>query len=49
VTFLDPSVGDCRFLVGVTDHKKSIAFRPTHRRTTIWTSILWWVWFFLML
>ncbi|KAG6770939.1 hypothetical protein POTOM_022282 [Populus tomentosa] len=49
VTFLDPSVGDCRFLVGVTDHKKSIAFRPPHRRTTIWTSILWWVWFFLML
>ncbi|KAJ6741405.1 GLUCAN ENDO-13-BETA-GLUCOSIDASE BG1-RELATED-RELATED [Salix viminalis] len=49
VTFLDPSVGDCRFLVGVTDHKKSLAFRPTHRRTTIWISILWWIWFFQML
>ncbi|KAJ6700428.1 O-GLYCOSYL HYDROLASES FAMILY 17 PROTEIN [Salix purpurea] len=49
VTFLDPSVGDCRFLVGVTDHKKSLAFRPTHRRTTIWISILWWMWFFQML
>ncbi|KAJ6870008.1 hypothetical protein NC652_035805 [Populus alba x Populus x berolinensis] len=40
VTFLDPSVGDCRFPVGVNDHKSSLAFRSCHRWTTIWTSIL---------
>jgi hypothetical protein len=49
VTFLDPSVGDCRFPVGVNDHKSSLAFRSCHRWTTIWTSILGGVWFFLML
>lgn len=44
VTFLDPSVGECRFLVGVTD-KNASGFRPYNR--WIITSILL-VWFFIM-
>ncbi|CAL0301076.1 unnamed protein product [Lupinus luteus] len=35
VTFLDPSVGDCRFLVGVTD-------KGSHSSTSQ-TTYLWWV------
>lgn len=44
VTFLDPSVGDCRFLVGVTDTSSS--FRPYQRWVMSWILILWQVWAF---
>ncbi|XWS44496.1 hypothetical protein CRYUN_Cryun15aG0050500 [Craigia yunnanensis] len=39
VTFLDPSVGGCRFLVGVTDTSSS--FRPYRRWVICWILILW--------
>ncbi|XVF16845.1 hypothetical protein REPUB_Repub10bG0067100 [Reevesia pubescens] len=45
VTFLDPSLGDCRFLVGVTDTSSS--FRPYQGWVIIsWILILWQVWAF---
>ncbi|XVF58559.1 hypothetical protein PTKIN_Ptkin07bG0075700 [Pterospermum kingtungense] len=46
VTFLDPSVGDCRFLVGVTDTSSS--FRQYQRWVICWILILWQVWGFRM-
>ncbi|KAJ4836703.1 hypothetical protein Tsubulata_014865 [Turnera subulata] len=51
VTFLNPSVGECRFLVGVTDTTTahSSAFTPPGRWCAIvWMSVLWGVWVFLM-
>ncbi|XAR73400.1 Glucan endo-1,3-beta-D-glucosidase [Bertholletia excelsa] len=40
ITFLDPSVGDCRFLVGVTENKNSSSC--FHGKWTIfWFVILW--------
>jgi hypothetical protein len=47
VTFLDPSVGDCRFLVGVTDVKSS-SFRPVCRWAILWVLFLWGLWVFVM-
>ncbi|MFQ6647597.1 hypothetical protein Gotur_021891 [Gossypium turneri] len=44
VTFLDPSVGDCRFLVGVTD--TSASFRPHQRWVVGCILMLWQVWAF---
>ncbi|KAJ9186195.1 hypothetical protein P3X46_005725 [Hevea brasiliensis] len=46
VTFLDPSVGDCRFLVGVTD--TSSGFGPCPWWIIIWILMLWGMWVFLM-
>ncbi|KDP35551.1 hypothetical protein JCGZ_08989 [Jatropha curcas] len=43
VTFLDPSVGDCKFLVGVTDTSSSTS-RLYHRRIIIWILVEWWIW-----
>ncbi|XP_041025207.1 glucan endo-1,3-beta-glucosidase 5-like [Juglans microcarpa x Juglans regia] len=47
VTFLDPSVGDCRFLVGVTDVSSSSS-RPVHRWVIPWGLIMWGFWVFVM-
>ncbi|EEF37353.1 glucan endo-1,3-beta-glucosidase 5 [Ricinus communis] len=47
VTFLDPSVGDCRFLVGVTDTSSS-DFRLYHRWTVICSWTLWGMLVFLI-
>ncbi|GAB2287541.1 hypothetical protein Dimus_021916 [Dionaea muscipula] len=39
VTFLDPSIGDCRFLVGVSDGDASSTYRQTsHRLIIFWSS-----------
>ncbi|GKV18846.1 hypothetical protein SLEP1_g29172 [Rubroshorea leprosula] len=46
VTFIDPSIGDCRFLVGVTDTSSSSAFGLYQRWVIIWVWIF--VWFFRM-
>ncbi|OAY41143.1 glucan endo-1,3-beta-glucosidase 5 [Manihot esculenta] len=46
VTFLDPSVGDCRFLVGVTD--TSSGFGPCPRRIMIWILMIWGLCVFLI-
>lgn len=45
VTFLDPSVGECRFLVGVTDIT-SAAVGTYWRGVMVWVVILWSVWVF---
>ncbi|GMY36576.1 glucan endo-1,3-beta-glucosidase 5 isoform X1 [Fagus crenata] len=45
VTFLDPSIGDCRFLVGVTDVSSS-SFRQICRWLILWVLILWGFWVF---
>jgi hypothetical protein len=45
VTFLDPSIGDCRFLVGVTDVSSS-SFRQICRWLILWVLILWGFWDF---
>ncbi|KAI3456609.1 hypothetical protein Pfo_013272 [Paulownia fortunei] len=47
VTFLDPSVGDCRFLVGVKDGN-SLGFSLNGRRTIISLIIFWWFHMFLV-
>ncbi|KAG2688726.1 hypothetical protein I3843_09G108900 [Carya illinoinensis] len=47
VTFLDPSVGDCRFLVGVTDVSSS-SFRLVRRWAIPWGLIMWGFWVFVM-
>lgn len=47
VTFLDPSVGDCRFLVGVTDVNSS-SFRPVCWWVIPWVLILWGFWVFVI-
>ncbi|XP_059663788.1 glucan endo-1,3-beta-glucosidase 5 [Cornus florida] len=47
VTFLDPSVGDCRFLVGVTEDKSS-SIVLYGRGVIILFSILWGFWIFVM-
>ncbi|KAB1221641.1 Glucan endo-1,3-beta-glucosidase 5 [Morella rubra] len=46
VTFLDPSVGDCRFLVGVTGVTSS-GFRPVFTWAVSWAATLWGFWVFL--
>lgn len=43
ITFLDPSIGECRFLVGVTDNH-SFSSRPSSGLALIWVSILWVFW-----
>ncbi|KAK4588713.1 hypothetical protein RGQ29_019645 [Quercus rubra] len=45
VTFLDPSVGDCRFVVGLTDVSSS-SHRPNCRWLILWFLILWGFWVF---
>lgn len=45
VTFLDPSVGDCRFVVGLTDVSSS-SFQPNCRWLILWFLILWGFWVF---
>lgn len=45
VTFLDPSVGDCRFVVGLTDVSSS-SYRPNCRWLILWFLILWGFWVF---
>ncbi|KAJ8761033.1 hypothetical protein K2173_025740 [Erythroxylum novogranatense] len=47
VTFLDPSVGECRFLVGVTD-KNSACCRASCLWFIMWVLIFWGTWVFLM-
>ncbi|CAK9182184.1 unnamed protein product [Ilex paraguariensis] len=47
VTFLDPSVGDCRFLVGVTD-SNSPGFGLYCRWVIVWLMIYWGVWILVM-
>ncbi|KAK9935830.1 hypothetical protein M0R45_012706 [Rubus argutus] len=51
VTFLDPSMGDCRFLVGVTDTSSSSScVSQLHQRSLIlwiWIFISWRVWIFV--
>lgn len=51
VTFLDPSMGDCRFLVGVTDtSSSSTGVSQLHQRSLIvwiWVLISWRVWIFV--
>ncbi|KAG8385915.1 hypothetical protein BUALT_Bualt03G0094700 [Buddleja alternifolia] len=42
VTFLDPSVGDCRFLVGVTDSNKSLGFCLNIGKRFILALIIFW-------
>ncbi|KAL2455369.1 O-Glycosyl hydrolase family 17 protein [Abeliophyllum distichum] len=49
VTFLDPSVGDCRFLVGVADgHTNTSGFSLGRKKTIFALVILWGVYIFLM-
>ncbi|XP_022142691.1 glucan endo-1,3-beta-glucosidase 5 [Momordica charantia] len=43
ITFLDPSIGQCRFLVGVTDNR-SFSSRPSSGLALIWVSILFVFW-----
>ncbi|KAF8031650.1 hypothetical protein BT93_D0765 [Corymbia citriodora subsp. variegata] len=43
VTFLDPSIGECRFLVGVTD-TTSAAVGRYWRGVIVWVLVLWSVW-----
>nr|GLL46928.1 glucan endo-1,3-beta-glucosidase 8-like [Ipomoea trifida] len=48
VTFLDPSVGECRFLVGVTDNNNSSGFSLQIKwPLTLIIIISWGVWLFL--
>ncbi|KAG2684565.1 hypothetical protein I3843_10G080900 [Carya illinoinensis] len=47
VTFLDPSVGECRFLVGVNDVSSS-SFQPDCWWSIPWVLIMWGFWFFVM-
>ncbi|XP_057963214.1 glucan endo-1,3-beta-glucosidase 5 [Malania oleifera] len=44
VTFLDPSIGDCRFLVGITDHSISSSIQKCCWRIIIWVFLLWGIW-----
>ncbi|XP_022945622.1 glucan endo-1,3-beta-glucosidase 5-like [Cucurbita moschata] len=43
ITFRDPSIGECRFLVGVTDNR-SLSSRSSGESALIWVSILWVFW-----
>lgn len=45
VTFLDPSVGECRFLVGVTE-STSAAVGTYWRGVIVWVLVMWSVWVF---
>lgn len=45
VTFLDPSVGECRFLVGVTE-SKSAAVGTYWGGVIVWVLVMWSVWVF---
>ena len=44
ITFLDPSIGECRFLVGVTEYSKSLGCGLDNRWATGWLLIIWVVW-----
>lgn len=43
VTFLDPSIGDCRFLVGTSENNHSSGSRR-HDDMWTWVLILWGIW-----
>ncbi|KAG6573573.1 Glucan endo-1,3-beta-glucosidase 5, partial [Cucurbita argyrosperma subsp. sororia] len=43
ITFRDPSIGECRFLVGVTDNR-SLSSHSSGESALIWVSILWVFW-----
>lgn len=47
VTFLDPSVGECRFLVGISEYSKSSGFGLHSGLVTGWWLIFWAVWIFI--
>ncbi|WOG83156.1 hypothetical protein DCAR_0102330 [Daucus carota subsp. sativus] len=44
ITFLDPSIGECRFLVGVTEYSKSLGCGLDNRWATGLLLIIWVVW-----
>ncbi|CAN4089954.1 unnamed protein product [Withania somnifera] len=48
VTFLNPSIGECRFLVGVSDYAASSSFRLQNSWITVILIILWDTWLFFM-
>lgn len=49
VTFLDPSVGECRFLVGVTDTETSSSYGlPYSSWVVVWFLLSWGIWIFLV-
>lgn len=48
VTFLDPSVGECRFLVGVSDTKSSSFVFSHSGWVIVWLFIFWSVWTLFM-
>ncbi|KAK4491881.1 hypothetical protein RD792_002661 [Penstemon davidsonii] len=48
VTFLDPSIGDCRFLVGVTDGNNSLGFTLSGRRVIFLLISFWGYQMFVM-
>lgn len=47
VTFLDPSVGDCRFLVGITDSSSSNV-EASGGQVNFWILILWGFWIYIL-
>ncbi|KAG5561027.1 hypothetical protein RHGRI_004149 [Rhododendron griersonianum] len=47
ITFLDPSIGECRFVVGLTDSSAS-SFIKHRRRFIAWLWISWGVWIFVL-
>lgn len=47
ITFLNPSVGDCRFLVGISDTSSS-SFGPIGQWGVVWFLILWGAWVYVM-
>lgn len=47
VTFLDPSIGECRFLVGVTE-RTSLGLSLHSGWVIVWLLIFWGVWIFMM-
>ncbi|KAK1395428.1 Glucan endo-1,3-beta-D-glucosidase [Heracleum sosnowskyi] len=47
ITFLDPSIGECRFLVGVTEYSKSIGCGLDDRWAGGSLLIIWAVWIFM--
>ncbi|XP_049392120.1 glucan endo-1,3-beta-glucosidase 5 [Solanum stenotomum] len=48
VTFLNPSIGKCRFLVGVSNYASSSGFRLQDSWISVLLILLWDAWLFLM-
>lgn len=46
VTFLNPSIGECRFLVGVSDYASSSGFRLQNSWISVLLILLWDAWLF---